>query len=143
MNNDISFMFLYQCSVHVLLLEINNISIQQEIYYGTNLVYTYKIHYWTIFVLCVLFKCQYLWSYSRKTDFWPFIYIFQRTVTHSKIVRLTRFFLYSFRTFQLSFFCSLSLIISKNHEAKMTKKWISCWPFWIFAGHLGFTKRNF
>ena len=57
-----------------------------------NLVHTYKIHFWISFVLWVVFKCQYFWSYSRKTHFWPFIYIFQRAVTHSQIVRLTRFF---------------------------------------------------
>ena len=58
-----------------------------------NLVHTYKIHFWISYVLCVVFKCQYFWSYSIKTHFLPFIYIFQRVVTHSKIVRLTRFFL--------------------------------------------------
>ena len=57
-----------------------------------NLVHTYKIHFWISFVLCVVFKCQYFWSYSRKTHFWPFMYIFQRAVTQSKIVRLARFF---------------------------------------------------
>ena len=57
-----------------------------------NLVHTYKIHFWLSCVLCVVFKCQYFWSYSRKTHFWPFIYIFQRAVTHSKNVRLTSFF---------------------------------------------------
>ena len=45
-----------------------------------NLVHTYKIHFWISFVLCVVFKCQYFWSYSRKTHFWPFIYIFQRAI---------------------------------------------------------------
>ena len=54
------------------------------------IVHTYKIHFWTIFVLCVVFKRPYFWSYIRKTDF--FMYIFHRTVTHFKIVRLTRFF---------------------------------------------------
>ena len=57
-----------------------------------NLVHTYKIHIWISFVLCVVFKCPYFLSNSRKTHFWPFIYIFQRAVTQSKIVRLTRFF---------------------------------------------------
>ena len=54
---------------------------------------TYKIRFLTICVLCVVFKPQYFWSCSRKTDFWPFLYIFQRTVIHSKSVRLTRLFL--------------------------------------------------
>ena len=31
---------------------------------------TYKIHFWISFVLCVVFKCQYFWSYSRKTHFY-------------------------------------------------------------------------
>ena len=31
-------------------------------------------------------------DYSRKTHFGPYIYIFQRAVTQSKIVRLARFF---------------------------------------------------
>ena len=57
-----------------------------------NLVHTYKIHFWISLVLWVVFKCQYFWSNYRKKHFWPFIYIFQRAVTHSKIVRLTRFF---------------------------------------------------
>ena len=61
-----------------------------------NFVHAYKIHFWISLVLCVVFKCQYFWSYSRKTHFWPFIYIFQRVVNHSKIVRLTRFFFYRF-----------------------------------------------
>ena len=86
-----------------------------------NLVHTYKIHFWISFVLCVVFKCQNFWSYSRKKHFWPFMYIFQRAVTHSKIVRLTRFFFYRFRTFQLSFFGLWVLLLSKNYEAKMSK----------------------
>ena len=83
-----------------------------------NLVHTYKIHFWISFVLCVVFKCQYFWSYSRKTHFLPFIYIFQRAVTHSKIVRFTRFFFYGFRTFQLSFF----LFFESYHFLKIMKR---------------------
>ena len=52
-----------------------------------------------IFFSSLVFKSQYFLSYARKTDFLPFTYIFQRTVTHSKIVRLTRLFFYRFRTF--------------------------------------------
>ena len=74
------------------------------------LVHTYKIHFWISFVLCVVFKCQYFWSYYRKKHLWPFMYIFQRAVTHSKIVRLTRFFFYRFKIFQLSFFLFLHSI---------------------------------
>ena len=95
------------------------------------------------FVICVVLKCQYFWSYSIKSHFWPFMYIFQRAVTHSKIVRLTRFFFYRFRTFQLSFFVLWVLSLSKNHEAKMSKNWISWRPSWIFGGHLGLTMENF
>ena len=29
----------------------------------------YNIHFWISFVLCVVFKYQYFWSYSRKTQF--------------------------------------------------------------------------
>ena len=34
-----------------------------------NLVHTSKINLWISFVLCVVYKCQYFWSYSRKTHF--------------------------------------------------------------------------
>ena len=34
-----------------------------------NFAHTYKIHLWISFVLCVAFKCQYFWSYSRKLIF--------------------------------------------------------------------------
>ena len=49
-------------------------------------------------------------EWLKKTHNLPIIYIFQRAITHSKIVRLTRFFFYRFRTFQVIFFCSLSVI---------------------------------
>ena len=104
-----------------------------------NLVHTYKIHFWISLVLCVVFKCQYFWSYSRKTHFWPFIHIFQRAVTQSKIVRLTWFFFYRFRRFQWSFFVIWVLSLSKNHEAKMSKNWISWRPSGIFGVDLGLT----
>ena len=67
-----------------------------------------KIHSRTIFVLCVVFKCQYYWSYSRKTDCLPFIYIFQMSVTHSNIVRLTRFLFLQVQEIPIQFLCSLS-----------------------------------
>ena len=51
------------------------------------------------------------WSYSRKTHFWPFIYIFQRAVTHSKIVRLTRFFFRHVQNIPMIFF----LFYESNH----------------------------
>ena len=99
--------------------------------------------YYRFIVLWVVFKCQYFWSYSRKTNFWPFIHIFQRAVTQSKMVRLTWFFFYRFRRFQWSFFVLWVLSLSKNHEAKISKNWISWQPFWIFGGHLGLTMGNF
>ena len=69
-----------------------------------------------------------------KTHFLPFMYIFQRAVTHSKIVRLTRFFFYRFRPFQLRFFVLWVLSLSKNHEAKMSKNWI-LWRLSIGPGN--------
>ena len=35
-------------------------------HFWPNLAHTYTIHFWISFVLCVVFKCQYFWSYSRK-----------------------------------------------------------------------------
>ena len=84
-----------------------------------------------------------IWKECLFTHFWPFIYIFQRAVTQSKIVRLTRFFLYRFRISQWSFSVLSVLSLSKNHEAKMSKNWISWRPSWIFGGHLGLTMGNF
>ena len=92
-----------------------------------NLVHTYKIHFWISFVLCVVFKCQCFWSYSRKKTVLPFIYIFQRAVTHSKC-SIDQIFFYRFRTFQLSFFVIWVLSLSKNHEAKMAKNWTTTAP---------------
>ena len=91
-------------------------------HFWTNLVHLYKMYFWTSLVLCVVFKCQYFWSYSRKTHFWPFIYIFQRAVTHSKIVRLIRFFFLQVQDIPIKCFCSLSLITFKGSWAKMLKK---------------------
>ena len=45
-------------------------------HFWPNLVHLYKMYFWTSLVLCVVFKCQYFWSYSRKTHFWPFVYLF-------------------------------------------------------------------
>ena len=82
-----------------------------------NLIHTYKIHFWISFVLCVVFKCQYFWIYSRKTHFWPFIYIFKRAVTHSKLFAWPDFFLrvqntpiifFSLRSIQMSICFSYS-----------------------------------
>ena len=65
---------------------------------------------------------SYFWNYIRKTHFWPFIYIFQMAMAHLKIVRLTWFFSYGLRTFQLSIFVLWVLSLSKNHERKNVKK---------------------
>ena len=47
-------------------------------------------------------------SWSKMS--FTFIYIFQRAVTHSKIVRLTRFCFLQVQNIPTKFFCSLSLI---------------------------------
>ena len=44
--------------------------------YWQKLVLTYIIHSRTIFVLRVVFKYQYVWSYSRKTDFRAYLYTY-------------------------------------------------------------------
>ena len=41
-----------------------------------NLVHTYRIHFWISFVLCVVFKCQYFWSYSRKKKHFYHLYTY-------------------------------------------------------------------
>ena len=79
-----------------------------------NFVHAYKIHFWISFVLCVVLKCQYFGLIPEKLIF-----------THSKIVRLTRFFFYKFGTFQWIIFVLWVLSLSKNHEAKMSQNWIS------------------
>jgi len=67
----------------------------------------------------------------QKNPFLPFIYIFQRAVTQSKIVRLTRFFFYGFRTFQLSF-----LFFESYHFLKFMQR--KCQKTEFRGGHLGF-----
>ena len=58
-----------------------------------NLVHPYyRIHFWTSFVLCVVFYGNIFGVIREKSIFWPFIYIFQRAITHSEIVRFTIFF---------------------------------------------------
>ena len=101
-----------------------------------NVVLTYKIYSWTICVLCVVFKCQYFWSYWRKTDFWPFIYmyLFQRSVTLSKIIQLTRFIFYRFRTFKLSF--CFFLFFESYHFLKVMR--LKCQKTEFRDGHFGF-----
>ena len=88
-----------------------------------NLVPTYKFPLWKSFGLCVVFKCQYFWSYSRKTHFLTFIYIFQRAVTHSKITRLTRFFLLQLQDIPFKFFVLCVVLKSQyffSYSRKMT-----------------------
>ena len=108
-----------------------------------NFVHAYKIHFWIGFGLCVVLKCQYFWSYSRKKHFWPHLYILQRAVTQSKIVRLARFFSTGSENSDEVFFVLWVLSLSKIHEAKMSKNWVSWRPSWIFGGHLGLTMGNF
>ena len=95
-----------------------------------NFVHAYKIHFWISFVLCVVLKCQYFWSYSRKKHFSPFIYIFKRTITHSKIARLTRFFL-QVKDILIKFFVHVSYRFLKIMRRKCQKTEFRC-------GHLGF-----
>ena len=83
------------------------------------------------FFLCVVFKCQYFWSYSRKTHFSPFIYIFKRAVTHSKIVRLTRFFSTGSEHSNEVF-----LFFESYHFLKIMKR--KCQTTEFRGGHLGF-----
>ena len=53
--------------------------------------YRFRTFPLSLFVLCLVFKCQFF-ELFKKNHFRPFMYIFQRAVTQSKIVRLTRFF---------------------------------------------------
>ena len=97
-----------------------------------NFVHAYKIHFWISFVLCVVFKCQYFWSYSRKKHFWPYIYILQRAVTQSKIVRLARFFSTGSENSDEVFF----LFFESYHFLKFMKR--KCQKTEFRGGHLGF-----
>ena len=98
--------------------------------FSKKFVHTYKIHSWTIFILCVVFKCQYFCMYSRKTDFSHFTHIFQRTVTHWNIVWLIRFFSIctgdSNYVFSVMFYHFLNIIRRK------------CLKNEFRGGHLGF-----
>ena len=55
---------------------------------GSKVIFSRKVSN-SLYNCFLVLKSQYFWSYSRKTDFLLFTYIFQRTVTHSKIVGLT------------------------------------------------------
>ena len=104
-----------------------------------NLVHIHEIHSWTIFVLCVVFKSKYFWRYSRKTYFLPVTYIFQMTVTHSKIVRLTWFFsLGSGDSNEVVLFFKAYHFL-KFMRQKRKKNWISWRPSWMFGCQLGLT----
>ena len=80
-----------------------------------------NVYFWTEHYACE-FDSRLAWQiiYSHKlklfhfkTHFWPFIYIIQRAVSHSKLFDSPDFFFYRFRTFQLFFyfFCSLRSIL--------------------------------
>ena len=93
--------------------------------------YRFRTFQLSFIVFCVVFNCQYFCSYFRKTHFWPLIYIFQRAVTHLKIVRLTRFF----------FICSehsnyVFLFFESYHFQKIMKR--KCQKTEFRSGHLGF-----
>ena len=80
----------------------------------------------------MVYKSQYFWSFSRKNDFRPFLSIFQRAITHSKIVRITWFFFSkcsedSNEVFLFFEFYHFVLIIGRK-----------CRKTDFFGGHLGF-----
>ena len=58
-----------------------------------------KFYYWAFLLFCVVLNFQYFRRYSEKNDFWPFLDIFSRAVTHSFIFRLTWFFVYRCKIF--------------------------------------------
>ena len=90
-----------------------------------------KIYYWAYFLLCVVFNFQYFRRYSEKTDFWPFLDIFSRAVTHSFIFRLTWCFVYRCRIFWWTFFVLWVLL---NYQYL-----VICY---IMTGrHLGFSSK--
>ena len=74
-------------------------------------------------------------------QFWPFIHIFLSSVTHSKIVWLTRFFFLQVQEIPMKCFVLCVLSFSKSHEMKMTKiefcggNFLFWWPFWIDNGY--------
>ena len=69
-----------------------------------NLIHTYKIHFWISFVLCVVFKCQYFWSYSRKKPFFTIYIHISKGRNSLKDCSIDHIFFYRFRTFQLRVF---------------------------------------
>ena len=89
-----------------------------------------KIYYWAFFLLCVVFNFQYFKRYSEKTDFWPFLDIFSRAVTHSFIFRLTWFFCIQVQDILLNIFCSLRTIELSIFSYLLYNDWP---PSWIFV----------
>ena len=80
----------------------------------------------------------------EKNHFSPFIYIFQRAVTHSKIVRLAIFFSTGSEHSNEVFFCSLSLMnFLKIMKRKFQKTEFRGGHLGILGGHLGLTMGNF
>ena len=51
-----------------------------------DLVHTYKIHFWISLVICVVFKFQYFWSYSGKTQ----LFSLQRGSNHGPLTLIGR-----------------------------------------------------
>ena len=105
-------------------------------HFWPNLVHLYKMYFWTSLVLCVVFKCQYFWSYSRKTHFWPFIYLFLYT---QNLFDWSDFFFYWFRTFQLSFlffkFYHFQRIMKNVKNLNFVAAILDFWrPSWIDNG---------
>ena len=79
-----------------------------------------------IFALCVVLKCQYFWSYSRKTYFLPYTPILSRAITHSNCVRLTWFSFLCVQEIPMKFFCYLSCIIFQVFLPIYF--WTNMWP---------------
>ena len=115
---------------------VNNCSIDQ-IFFSTGSE--------RFFVLCVVFKYQYFFLVIQENLFFTvYMYIhISKDCNSLKNCSIDLIFFYRFRIFQLHFFVLWVLWLSKNHEAKMSKNWISWRPSWIFGGHLGLTMGNF
>ena len=63
------------------------------------------------------------WSYSRKTHFWPFIYIFQRAVTHLKLFDWQYFFL-QVQDIPTKFFCYIFLNLTCKQFWPTCSLWV-------------------
>ena len=97
-----------------------------------NLVYTYKVHFWTILVLCVVFKYQYFMELFKKNLFFTVYIHISKDSNSLKNCSIEQIFFLQVKEIPIKFFVSLS----KNHETKMSKNWISQRPSWILAAIL-------